>query len=503
MQDELPSIDFELKIDDSNRILFVVKNVQKSINKKFAFDCSFFNESECHHQEESTAAGHNLKKCTFCQFFDLIKDKNGSMKISNDLLRQLTLNQNVTGKHFLFNAKFKKQHRINAKSLEWCEFQPFRTPFAFIAFASCSNQQDLLSAVKNYETEKEKLKKYAHVSKLFIDLHSKHEMSDEFKTSLKLTDSTKNSSDASLQKQASLDVVSPADGLIYSASFDLEHAVTDAEKIEHPLQYSNLDSIRSNNSDLTDLKFEFGDVVCGADDATSSSSSSENCRPKLFSYQVSVISDVSVDEVVLNFKLKSLEKEIVYLDFLFAQDGVDKISAIVESEKAKIESSLKECLILIVKNLSDKLKDLDTESDKQINFFSDLLKTPADRSLAMTQSTLSATSVLSIKVINKKLITARMHKNKADVYMLLNSVNSAIYHYYQAYNLARKEDDEIWAVGALEGLCAASYLYLLESKSGKRDNLTSSTECKFEFFQVNFKFHLFYNKWHIKNYYHT
>ena len=37
MQDELPSIDFELKIDDSNRILFVVKNVQKSINNNFIF----------------------------------------------------------------------------------------------------------------------------------------------------------------------------------------------------------------------------------------------------------------------------------------------------------------------------------------------------------------------------------------------------------------------------------------------------------------------------------
>jgi hypothetical protein len=187
------------------------------------------------------------------------------------------------------------------------------------------------------------------------------------------------------------------------------------------------------------------------------------------------------DEADLSLKLKQLAGEVVYLDFLFGREGVDKIAAIVESERCKVDASLKECLTVIVKHLTVCITNLDTDNDRQVNAFSDVLKCPADASSKKTaaQSTVTSSQMLSIKVINKKMIVGRMHKQKADLYMLLNAVNTAVYYYHLAYSLAKKEEDSVWWTSALEGLCAASYLHLLENGRAKANALTSSGEGEF------------------------
>lgn len=64
------------------------------------------------------------------------------------------------------------------------------------------------------------------------------------------------------------------------------------------------------------------------------------------------------DEIELNSKLKHLDKDIVYLDFLFAQNGVDKIAVIVETEKTKVEQALREMANAIFKKLFVQIKGL-------------------------------------------------------------------------------------------------------------------------------------------------
>lgn len=80
--------------------------------------------------------------------------------------------------------RFKKTRYPVGNILEWCEFQPWRSPYGLVAYACCSSQEDMLKAVRNFEAEKEKLKKSLIASKLFIDMHIKHETSLEYQNSL-------------------------------------------------------------------------------------------------------------------------------------------------------------------------------------------------------------------------------------------------------------------------------------------------------------------------------
>lgn len=107
---------------------------------------------------------------------------------------------------------------------------------------------------------------------------------------------------------------------------------------------------------------------------------------------------------------------------------------------------------------------MSTSEDKQLNYYSELLRTPYERATG-EQSMLSNSSFLSIKMINKKQVIARMNKFKADLYLLLNIVDSALINYSHAYSQGKKEtENAVWAMSALEGLCVASYIYLTETK---------------------------------------
>lgn len=169
-------IEFDLKISDYNRLLVVCKNLLESKEfKQKEFECDIFNESECHHTHDHD---DNFFKCTYCKFYDLLEERAHTLKINSDLYKTTS---NVP--HFV-QMRFKKTKYPLGNILEWCEFQPWRSPYGFVAYASCSTQADVLEAVKNYEHEKEKLKKSLISSKLFIDMHIKHEMSEEYRNTL-------------------------------------------------------------------------------------------------------------------------------------------------------------------------------------------------------------------------------------------------------------------------------------------------------------------------------
>lgn len=107
---------------------------------------------------------------------------------------------------------------------------------------------------------------------------------------------------------------------------------------------------------------------------------------------------------------------------------------------------------------------MSTSEDKQLNYYSELLRTPSERATSES-SMLTNTSMLSIKVINKKMVISRMNKFKADIYLLLNLVDSALINYSNSYSQAKKEpDNSVWTISALEGLCAASFIYLTDTR---------------------------------------
>lgn len=295
--------------------------------------------------------------------------------------------------------RFKKSRYPVGSILEWSEFQPWRSPYGLVAYACCSSQADMLQAVRNFEAEKEKLKKSLIASKLFIDMHIKHEMSEEYRSSLtskaansrKILRNLNNNQLFSIKFSSTiiLDVenlsansLSMRTSGIDTASFDtasvystetLTSITTSIDPLTGglvSLELDNkLDSLTSdNNSDLDPLSATTSTTTAtslpperggprkillshnSANDVPSASLSLPNPNES-WSANMS-----KADETELNTKLKHLDKDVVYLDFLFAQTGVDKIAVIVENEKTKVEQALKEMANSIFKKLLSQIK---------------------------------------------------------------------------------------------------------------------------------------------------
>jgi hypothetical protein len=218
MQQQEDSIDFDLRIDDRNRILFALRNLTVHNQQQNPhFDCDQFNENECHHNHSLYSDLYStspLLKCTYCRFYDLIKDRNSTLKISSDTLKMFTLSQQsqpTSSRFYHFNVRFRKQ--LFKANNEWLEFLPFKRPYALIAFAECATQADLYKALVAYEREKERCRGQFLVSRLFIDFHAKHESSDEFISTLNLSSNKRlqthrQSSVANLRATFSIDELS-------------------------------------------------------------------------------------------------------------------------------------------------------------------------------------------------------------------------------------------------------------------------------------------------------
>lgn len=203
-------IEFDLKINDYNRLLVVCRNVLESKeNKQNEFECSLYSESECHHKHGDFAVNTANKrhpspdgsqKCTFCRFYDLLDERATSIRFIIDesfflkfemfvYLIFVRINPDIyktsstNAPHFV-QMRFKKSKYPVGNILDWCEFQPWRSPYGLVAYACCSSQAEVLEALRAFEAEKERLKKSLIASKLFIDMHMKHEMSEEYCNSL-------------------------------------------------------------------------------------------------------------------------------------------------------------------------------------------------------------------------------------------------------------------------------------------------------------------------------
>ena len=89
------SIEFDLKINDYNRLLVVCRNVlETKENKQNEFECSLYSESECHHnhgggvfttsttnkQRRHSQSPDGSQKCTFCRFYDLLDERATSLR---------------------------------------------------------------------------------------------------------------------------------------------------------------------------------------------------------------------------------------------------------------------------------------------------------------------------------------------------------------------------------------------------------------------------------------
>lgn len=416
-------IEYDLKFQDFKKLLVLVKNIS---NSDHSIQCDCFNENECHHSKNDHFMLQNLSNCNFCQFVDLLRKKHSIVKVKNDTDNS---SSNVLIKYKTINYP--------VDLLNWTDFQEWRSPYALFCFASCTTQADLLNAIKTFEQLIKSYNKTLISSKLFIDFHLKHETNESFLLSVnevKPFAKPKLSTSISLPAFQSYPSTSPSIDLTFQSddNTSIINQITSTENINSDISEESNSNIKSAQS-ITSIE------------------STESVLVEL----------KEVDFNDLEKKTKLYKDDIIYLDFLYATSGIDKLIAIVETEKAKIDLIICASFNLIYNKLYFLANQIDPNNEKQFPLYSDNLKTPVERKAAETLK--STSSFISIKVINKKIVSARMAKYKADIFLTLNIMDSAFVYYTQAYNAAKKEQDLNWALSALQGLCVVSYLILKEN----------------------------------------
>jgi hypothetical protein len=113
---------------------------------------------------------------------------------------------------------------------------------------------------------------------------------------------------------------------------------------------------------------------------------------------------------------------------------------------AKLNELMHDLLRTIYTRISFFIDNFNVNDDKHVNHAADYLKTPIEREADVQQ-----TIQLQFKFFNKKKVLGRMLKHRADLYLLMNSVNIAFTHYFKAYNLLKNEKDNVWSALALLG----------------------------------------------------
>ncbi|RMZ98995.1 hypothetical protein BpHYR1_031021 [Brachionus plicatilis] len=229
------NIDFDYKINDPNKILFLVKNVFEGDPCPDQFlSCDCFDESECHHLSTHSNDSFDFNqnrmsiKCSFCQFYDYLNKNFTTLKTNMENTKS-----NSAKKHYI-NLRFKKR-TYSPEILEWCNVFTWKSPFALTAFASCKTDDDIYRAIKNFQQEKEKFKKTLICSKLFIDVHKKHEMSEEFQKTIRKNGS-KVEANVPSHPNIELDSISTIDSsLLAQTSFEnIPSSLSDNVSIVHP-----------------------------------------------------------------------------------------------------------------------------------------------------------------------------------------------------------------------------------------------------------------------------
>ena len=187
----------------------------------------------------------------------------------------------------------------------------------------------------------------------------------------------------------------------------------------------------------------------------------------------------TIDELKLKEKLKALENETIYLDFLFSNSELNAtLKAIILTERNRVDETIKEAVVDIYKKIHKLALSIDPNDEKQLNLYSDNLKTPIEKENKPQQqlqqqqrqakfgsiskssdSFISSDSALSIKLISKKTVLGRMYKYKADLYACINQKEDAIGFYIKALSACKKEQDLLWMSSAQLGLVLGSYYY--------------------------------------------
>jgi tetratricopeptide (TPR) repeat protein len=181
--------------------------------------------------------------------------------------------------------------------------------------------------------------------------------------------------------------------------------------------------------------------------------------------------EVEVDSDELNERLKVNEKDICYIDYRFDMNEPETPATKerYSQSELKIQSTISDSINVIVDKLYDLATNIDEKNEKQKEYYYDHLKCPLDKET----KNFEFSSMLSFKVVDKKIVLGRMVKYKGDLFLILNLFDSAIKNYNNALNYIKKNSDLIWACATVEALAVASYLSIKKDK--KKDKSKSSS----------------------------
>ena len=152
-------IDFSLQLEDHAKVVVLVKDMLVTAEfETKSYQCDIFNSAECHHVagHESNQEMFTINKCGFCKFSQLLREKHSSVDI---------IQNKVNDKQNLL-VRYRSSDPI--EMLQWCEFQPWRTPYALFAYAHCNHKNDVYKALENFEEFKKQYKKTVITARLFI-----------------------------------------------------------------------------------------------------------------------------------------------------------------------------------------------------------------------------------------------------------------------------------------------------------------------------------------------
>lgn len=164
-------IDFDLQLEDYAKVTVLVRNLRgSSASEGEAVEadylCDVFSERECHHGD-----GHHLRldslqttKCQFCQLVDHLRSNHSHVTV----LQSKSASPSGGGDKQP-HLSLRYRHSLTSEIVDWCDLQPWRSPYALFAHASCASKEEVLAALESFEQLKSQFKKTLIVSKLFID----------------------------------------------------------------------------------------------------------------------------------------------------------------------------------------------------------------------------------------------------------------------------------------------------------------------------------------------
>ena len=470
MTKDYQSIDFDLNLNDYRKSLVLVKYLNDLTDD---FNNDYTNASE---YDGSLGTHSTNDNCRFCMFYNLIQNNYSKIEINNPFINSIVKPTTSSGSIQQQNNKSYVYVRYKTANypkqlLDLCEYQPWRSAFALICYAVCSTQADLLNTVKRFNNFRQIYKKTLVESKLFIVLSkSGSEFFRSIPTILQKNASPSSSTSITVKspspivpkkklvEEDSISINDNSDILDFNNNNNNNNNLASevAASTEEEYNRDNLEQQQTfeivNDSDIfnkTDLTFE----VSGLEEDPNDEAKKEQ----------ETIEDTNELDIELQSELKSLEKSIIYLE-----------DDTVENDSAKIKTVINEIVHQIYIKIYKQVDLVNSNDDKQINYYAEFLKLPNERS-KLDDNENATPSLLQLKLINKKKTSGRMNKYRADLFLLLNSIDNSFIYYFKAYSTLKKEQDYLWSSSALFGLCLTSCYFLNDKNSSQHGMKKSSS----------------------------